>query len=453
MNKPITSLLIIDDDKFFCRTLEDHFSKLDINIFKAHDGNSGVAICSENRIDVLLLDQKLPDGEGHTFCKTFLNYNDKTKIIFITAYPNFNNSLKAIENGAFSYLSKPLDMKELNHTVDKCLRIIELERKEENLSYKNSRESRELILIGKSEKLSKVKDLIDAASLSEKPVLITGETGTGKNLVAKLMHYRSRRKGPFISINCSTLPENLIEMELFGYEKGAFTGASSEKKGLFEIADKGSIFLDEIGEMHPSLQAKLLSVLDDRKVRRIGGVISRFFDVRIIASTNADIEKNIKNRSFREDLYYRLNILRIHLPPLRERCSDIPILINYFLKTISPNKRYYIEKDESEILINYKWKGNIRELKNIIERSIIISKDRYLNPSKILCDKDFISLSSETSNLADVIPLEKYEIDYIKKVLIKFNYNLTRTSKALGISLSTLKRKVNKYNLKTNSSL
>jgi len=280
-----------------------------------------------------------------------------------------------------------------------------------------------------------------------------GKTGTGKNLVAKLIHFRSRKKGPFISINCSALPENLIETELFGYEKGAFTGATSEKKGLFEIADKGSIFLDEIAEMHPSLQAKLLNVLDDKKVRRIGGVISRFFDVRIIASTNADIEQNIKNKFFREDLYYRLNIIRIHLPLLSDRTSDIPILIDYFLKTISPNNRYLIDKNENKLLLNYKWKGNIRELKNIIERSIIISKDRYLKPSKILFDKDFISNSSKNSNLTDVIPLEKYETDYIKKVLIKFNYNLTQTSKALGISLSTLKRKVIKHNLKKNSPL
>jgi two-component system NtrC family response regulator len=287
-------------------------------------------------VDVVLLDQKLPDGEGYDFCPRIISYCENAKIIFITAFPSFKNALQAIENGAFSYLTKPFELKELKLAIDKCLRINELEKVEESLHYQNDRETLAGALIGEDEGLAAIKDLIVTAAGSNAPVLITGETGSGKSRIAKLIHARGNRRGPFMAINCAALPENLIESELFGHEKGAFSGAHAFKKGLLEIAENGTILLDEIGEMSVHLQAKLLGVLDEMQIRRIGGVIFHPVQVRIMAATNIALEDRIKRKEFREDLYYRLNVIRIHLPPLRDRKQDIPLLANTFLKEIAP---------------------------------------------------------------------------------------------------------------------
>ena len=326
-----------------------------------------------DHIDVVLLDQKLPDGEGYRLLPAHHQLlRGYAKIIFITAFPSFKNALQAIENGAFSYLTKPFDLKELKLAIDKCLRVSELEKAEESLQYQNDQDDLAGVLIGEDNGLARSKEPDrHRRRQPHAPVLITGETGSGKSRVAKLIHLRSGRRGPFMVINCAALPENLIESELFGHEKGAFSGALALKKGLLEIAENGTILLDEIGEMGFHLQAKLLGVLDEMQIRRIGGVVYHPVQVRIMAATNIALEDKIKKKEFREDLYYRLNVIRIHMPPLRERKHDIPRLAAVFLKEIAPQKKLAIPEKDMQKMLAYSWPGNVRELRNVIERAIM----------------------------------------------------------------------------------
>jgi len=298
--------------------------------------------------------------------------------------------------------------------------------------------------------------MIDIAASSEAPVLITGETGTGKNVVARAIHYKSNLPNKlFLTINCAALPDNLIESELFGSEKGAFTGATASRKGIFELADGGTLVLDEIGSMPIHLQSKLLGVLEEKRIRRVGGESFKPINVRVIASANNDLEDAIKNKEFRDDLYYRLSVIRIHIPPLRERKQDIPKLCKHFITKMSRDNKAKLVDSELNNLMDYEWPGNVRELRNVIERSLIIQRGQPLKPSQLLR----LNYSTERSNTdiiskdeKDVIPLETMENLCIKEALEKYNFNYSQTAKALGISLSTLKRKVKFYKLSIGSS-
>ncbi|MFN3479843.1 MAG: sigma-54-dependent transcriptional regulator [Thermodesulfovibrionales bacterium] len=438
------TLLIIDDDPLFCDSVKDYFKDF-LDVVVAHTGEEGIKTCSQHKVDVVLLDQKLPDVEGYTLCESILRYNEQTKIIFITAYPSFDGALKAIRSGAYDYLSKPFELEELKLTIDNALRTLVLERVAQVEDYRSSKESEEAVLIG-GEKLSEVRNLIGVAAQTDAPVLITGETGTGKNIVAKAIHYSSKRKGAFISINCSTLPESLIEAELFGYEKGAFTGAMTSRKGIFEMAEGGTLFLDEIGEMPMHLQTRLLSVLEDGKIKRLGSETIRPVSVRIIAATNTNIEESL-GRHFRPDLYYRLSVIRIHLPPLRERKEDIPELCKYLLTRIAGTE-VPLEKEEIRRLMEYDWPGNVRELKNILERAYLIQRGRPLRPSELIGTKVARDPLPPIGSDEEIITLEEMEKNHIRNTLKNLSGNLTRTAEALGISLSTLKRKLKEYNLK-----
>lgn len=310
------TILMIDDDKLFCMAVEKFFSKKDIHVLTAHCGADGLKLCKQNRAEVILLDQNLPDSLGIDLCQPLLETRDQAKIIFITAFPSFDHAVDALRNGAYDYLSKPIELAELELAIQKAFRTAELEKLEQITQFHNSKKSTQNLPIGFDGGLHHIKNLVDLASSNHVPVLITGETGTGKNVVAKAIHYRQKNQNrPFVSTNCATLPENLIEAELFGHEKGSFTGADATKKGLFEMADGGTLFLDEIGEIPIHLQSKLLGALDDGTVKRLGGDTARQVDVRIIAATNVNLEEAISAKTFREDLYYRLSVLRIHLPP------------------------------------------------------------------------------------------------------------------------------------------
>ena len=310
------TFLVIDDDRVFANTVRDYLSSDAVEVLVANRAMDGLAFCQQRKIDVVLLDQQLPDAEGHTLCSTILKCNDQTKIIFSTAFPSFENAVKAIRSGASDYLSKPYDLEELSLAVRQAFRTLELENVEQIQDYQRTRESEETVVIG-GEGLAETIKMVDLAATTDSPVLITGETGTGKTLVAKAIHYKGRaRKAPFISINCASLPENLIEAELFGYEKGAFTGAVAARKGLFEMAEGGTLFLDEIGEMPIHLQAKLLSAIEEKKLRRLGSESVRPVNVRIIAATGIKLE-DFLGQTFRKDLYYRLSVIRMHIPPLR----------------------------------------------------------------------------------------------------------------------------------------
>ncbi len=417
-----------------------------LEVMLAHTGKEGLGICASHHVDIVLLDQRLPDGEGSDLCQQIIDYSETAKIIFITAYPSFKNALKAIENGAFSYLTKPFDLKELKLAVDKCLRISELEKAEESIHYQNDRSSISTSLIGAAGSLALISELVRTSAGTQAPVLLTGETGTGKSLLARLIHRQSQRRGPFMAINCAALPESLIESELFGHEKGAFSGAHSVKKGLLEIAENGSILLDEIGEMGFHLQAKLLGMLDDMQIRRIGGVISHPVQVRIMAATNIPLENRIKNREFREDLYYRLNVIRIHLPPLRERKEDIPLLAASFLQEMAPQRKLHVNETDMKAMLSYPWPGNVRELRNVIERAIIHTPEnenlRLMGLITTATAEPMLPVNVKTDE--PILPLAEIENRYINQALEKLAHNYSKTAKVLGISLNTLKKKAPK---------
>ncbi len=444
------SILIIDDDRIFCDSIKDDFQSPFIDVFTAHTGKQGLALLEKKKVDVVLLDQKLPDIQGHELCRPILERNERAKIIFITAYPNFDNAVNAIKAGAHDYLSKPFELEELHLVVKNAFQVQGLERVKEFHDYKQQKEQQANILIGSLGKNRQIHQLIDMAATTDSPVLITGETGTGKNLVAKAIHYKANDKkseAPFFSVNCGAIPETLLEAELFGYEKGAFTGAVEARKGVFELAGGGTLFLDEIGTMPLHLQTRLLGVLDDGKLKRLGGQSLISIATRIIAATNAVPEEMIAEQAFRQDLFYRLSVLRIHLPPLRERLEDIPQLCRHFIEKAAGSKEVTLPEEEVDRLQQYEWPGNIRELKNIIERSLILHKT-ILYPSRLLSTPSSLASASRPASPAAIKALEQVEKEYITNVLKLLSNNLSQAARALGISLSTLKRKTREYGLR-----
>lgn len=445
----LRTFLIIDDDKVLCDAIKDYFSSQIVEVIVSNTGAEGLAICSQRKVDVVLLDQKLPDVEGHTLCPSILRQNEQTKIVFITAYPSFEGAVKAIKLGAYDYLSKPFELEALDLAIEKSFRVIDLETVEQFQRYQSKKESEEAIIIGSAGGLAGIIELVDLAASSDAPVLITGETGTGKDLMARAIHYKGPlRRAAFIEINCAALPESLIEAELFGHEKGAFTGAITSQKGIFEMAEGGTLLLNEIGEIPLNLQSKLLSVLEGKKIKKVGGALLTPVNVRIIAATSVDLGKAV-GKSFREDLYYRLNVILIHLPPLRNRRQDIPELSAYLLKKIS--KGMEVELSDSEIagLMEYGWPGNIRELRNILERSFILRKGPMLYPSQLLEKNNQSSNSLPPGPSTDDGPITLVEMEKvcIQKALDKLSRNYTQAARSLGISLSTLKRKLKEYDL------
>ena len=450
MPKVKRKILIIDDNDIFCESVKDLLCDDDTDVLIANTGKEGLKICAEAQVDVVILDQKLPDAEGVKLCPSILKQNEQTKIIFVTAFPSFANAIEAVKVGAHDYLSKPFEMAELELTIKQAFRTQELEKVEQIDNYQSTRESEEYSLIAGHGIFDEIKRMIELAADSDAPVLITGETGTGKNVVARAIHIKSALPARlFLTANCAAFPENLIEAELFGSEKGAFTGASSSRKGIFELAEGGTLVLDEIGSMPIHLQSKLLGVLEEKKIRRIGSETVKSVNVRIIAAANNDLEEAIKEKTFRNDLYYRLSVIRIHIPPLRERKEDIPKLCEYFIGKMSRDAKVRLTDSELGKLMDYEWPGNVRELKNVIERSLIIQRGQPLRPSALLKSNAAMSLapSSGCQDGEDIVPLEDTEKRCIHQALKKFNGNYSQSAKALGISLSTLKRKVKSYKL------
>ncbi len=438
-------ILIVDDDKLFCDVVSDYLGADGMEVITSHTGSDGIAACSSQRIDIVLLDQNLPDAEGHTLCSSILGSNDQTKIIFITAHPSFEGAVKAIKAGAYDYLSKPFELEELSLALSQAVQTQDLERIAQVEAYRTGKEREEAVIIG-AKGLTEVSRLADLAAASTAPVLITGETGTGKNVVARAIHYRSPAKGAaFISVNCAALPDNLIESELFGHEKGAFTGATASKKGVFEMAEGGTLLLDEIGAMPLHLQTKLLGVLEDRQVRRLGGSTVLPVGARIVAATNSDLEKAL-GKTFRSDLYYRLSVVHIHIPPLRERREDIPELCEYLLRKMTAGREIRLSREEMDSLMRYDWPGNVRELRNILERACIVQEHGSLRPSGLIFRGDRSNHGAATTSAPGGIQtLEQIEKEHICRALSSLSGNHTATARALGISLSTLKRKLKGY--------
>ena len=442
-------ILIIDDDLLFCNSVSEYLSEIPVDITSVSSGKKGLEICNKESIDIVLLDQKLPDISGTELYPSILEKNDQTKIIFITAFPDLKNAVSAVKKGAYDYISKPFEPEELTLAIHKAIHTINLENVAQLHNYHQKRETDAIHMIGSSPAMEILRHMIDIASESAAPVIITGETGTGKNMAAKAIHYKKfRNNEPFISVNCAALPENLIEAELFGVEKGAYTGADKSRKGLFELAEGGTLLLDEIGELPSAIQSKLLGVLDEKKIKRVGGQKSIDVNVRVIAATNVEIEDAVSKKTFRKDLYYRLSIIRIHVPPLRERYTDIPAVVDSFITGLVGKKILSIGQAESEKLMKYQWPGNIRELRNIIERAIILRKGDEIFPSAFIEKGVINEIPAIPPGISSGISktLKEVEKEHILFVLNKNSNNYTKTARELGISRSTLMRKLEKYN-------
>jgi DNA-binding NtrC family response regulator len=454
MHKAKTNLLIVDDDRNFSSSVRDYLLQPGgYEVYLAHTGKDCLDLCTSTQMNIVLLDQKLPDLEGAELCGSILDRNSQTKIIFTTAFPNFDNAVKAVRAGAFDYLSKPFELDELDLVLNHAVRTLDLEKVEQFQNYRADVESAENVLVGQSAGIREIMRLIGLAATTDAPVLITGETGTGKNVAARAVHFSGPlRHEPFIGINCAALPEQLIEAELFGHEKGAFTGAVGLKKGMFEVAEGGTLFLDEIGELPIGLQAKLLGVLDDGTFRRLGGTTLHHARVRIIAATSVDIEKAIRERNFREDLFYRLGVIKMHLPPLRERKDDLAELCGYLIGRTTKGRGKRLADGELGTLAQYDWPGNVRELRNVLERAIILQPGEDLRPSEFLRmpgakEARLPRVRAGAPSTGPLKTLDEVEKHHILCALEEHGGNFSRAARAVGISLTTLKRKLQKYRI------
>ena len=448
MAKKAVQILIIDDDELFVASLSDFLSAKDFKVISARTGKEGITIFEREQPILVLLDQRLPDMEGIEVCRKILEMDPRTKVIFVTAYATVRSAVDSIKAGAFNYLSKPFELDELLMIVQLAVRNVQMEGKIRVQNYERSRESEEQQLIGSSEAMRRVEEQIRLAATTDSNVLITGETGVGKNVVAKAIHDLQAGRENFLTINCSAIPENLMEAEYFGHEKGVFTGADTRREGIFELADGGTLVLDEIGEIPIRLQSKLLSILEDKCVRRIGGGRKIPVDVRIMATTNQDLEQAIREKRFRQDLYYRLAVVNIQVPPLREHREDLPEIAGYFAR-IFCRKLARIPDDDMKRLLDYPWPGNVRELRNVIERASLLLKGNVLRPAALLVDSDQEDpwIERKPYGAAEILPLHELKRQQILTALKACSGNKSLTARTLGISLSTLKRTLADINI------
>ena len=436
-------MLIIEDDKSFSDILYEFFSTKNFKIDTAENGKEAFEKLKNSNYDVVLLDLLLPDINGMDILRKIKESSGITEVIVITGHGNIKLAVQAIKMGAYDFLTKPCSLSEIEITVRKAVESVSL--KKENELYKKEKSITNYEeLIFESPKMKEIVEKVERISCSDCPVLITGETGTGKEVIARLIHKKSdRSEKPFIALNVSAIPKDLVEAELFGYEKGAFTGATTSKEGFFELADKGTLFLDEIGELEQSIQSKLLRILETKKFFRVGGRKEIETDVRIIAATNRNLEKLVEEGKFREDLYYRLNVIEIRIPPLRERKEDIIPLAEYFLRIYSSKYSKELQgfsEEAKDILLSYPWYGNVRELKNVIERAVIFAEGNFITEKELSC------LIREKERKASK-KIDEIEKEAIIEVLKKTNYNKKKAAEILGIPLRTFYRKLKKYDI------
>lgn len=446
MNK--ADILVVEDEHIQRTLLSEFLAKEGFQVFSAESGATAREVFRDKAIDIVLLDFKLPDTDGLSLIRYFKEINPEVEIIMITAFGSIENAVSALKAGASEYLTKPVDLDDLLFKIKKIEDRLYLIR--ENMVLKETLKERFKTeeFVYSSEKMQEVASLIVRVARTDSTCLITGESGTGKEVVANLIHALSSRKDqPLVKVNCSAIPENLLESELFGYEKGAFTGAVQRKMGKFELADKGTIFLDEIGDMPLILQSKLLRVIQEREIERLGGLHPIKIDVRIIAATNRNLEEEVKYGNFREDLYYRLNVVKIELPSLKERKNDIPILIDFFLKKYNDRHKKGIKgisKEARDIMIKYDFPGNVRELENIMERAVVLARGEYITTEDLSISQVKPGLTKDGS-IKDVVG--SIERDMIIEALKKNNWVQTKAAASLGMSERVLRYKMNKYGI------
>jgi DNA-binding NtrC family response regulator len=454
-------ILIIDDDRDMCLALSDLLKEEGYSTVTAHNGKDGLKFTEENQPDLILLDYKLPDIDGMKIIEEIKKIDKNLPVVMLTAYGEIKYAVQAMKAGAFDYITKPFDNEGISLVVKKAVRMQKLGREVEILRQRLEDKKEFYSLIGKSPAMQEISEQIKKVALTDFTVFLQGESGTGKELVARTIHINSLRKGkPFITVDCGALPETLIESELFGYEKGAFTGADKSKLGQFELAEGGTIFLDEITNLTPEPQAKLLRVIQEKEIQHLGGKKKISVHVRIITASNLPLEKAVKERRLREDLYHRLNEFNIQLPPLRERTEDILLLANHFLKEVNEELNKQVQKISSKavsLLKKYSWPGNVRELRNTIRRAVLLA-DNIVLPKHLQVslrrpasleelDSEKTEEKSISLKKAKVKTVESVEKKAIQETLLKTGYHRGKTAKILGIGYRTLYNKMKKYGL------
>jgi two-component system NtrC family response regulator len=458
----MNTILVVDDEPNYLIVLSELLKEEGYEVITAQKGEDGLKIVQETDLDLVITDMRMPGMDGLELLKSVKSYNKDLPVIMITAFGEVEKAVVAMKAGAYNYLAKPFNNDELLLNIRKAIDHYGLLR--ENLRLRDEARVRYgfASIVGKNERMLEIYHLIEKVAPTSASVLITGESGTGKELVARAIHINSpREKSPFISVNCAALPETLLESELFGHERGAFTGATAMRKGRFELADTGTLFLDEIGDIPLPLQAKLLRVLQERSFERVGGSHSIKVNVRIITATNKELKDEVDEGRFREDLYYRLNVLHIHMPPLRERSDDIPMLTHHFINKFAemlnkPNLR--ISGDALRYLVNQSWEGNVRELENTIERAAILCSNDVIQVEDVHPE---ITSAQKEDNWSQDIDFEQFipanlplpevlsgvEEQMVKRALKEANYVQARAAESLGITKSLLQYKIKKYNL------
>jgi DNA-binding NtrC family response regulator len=438
------SILIVDDEESVRDSLYNWFIDDGYTVECAENAKKALSILQVKDFDIILADIKMPGMDGMEMHRRIKSLNKESVFIFMTAFASVDTAVQALKEGAYDYVTKPFDPDDLSHLIRNASNQIAL--KAENESLKNKISSLENVddLIGESEALKRVLKEVESVAQSNSSVIITGESGTGKELIARAIHSNSpRRYFPLISVHCGALTESLLESELFGHEKGAFTGAAFNRKGRFEMADGGTIFLDEIATISPKMQVELLRVLESKTFVRVGGNKEITSDFRVICATNRDLKSMVKSGTFREDLYYRLNVVNIRIPPLRERTEDIPLLTFHFIKkycTSMSRDIISIENTALKHLEEFEFPGNVRELENMIERAIVIGNGKEIKLKDLPIGKEILSSSIES--------LEDLEKRHIATLLKKYEWNISRSAKSLGIDRATLYSKIRKYDLK-----
>jgi DNA-binding NtrC family response regulator len=434
------SILVVDDEKSQREILEMILSDEGYDVTTASSGEAAMKFVADRRFDLVLTDLKMTGMSGLDLLKELTNFDKSIIVLLLTAHGSVDSAVDALRLGAFDYLQKPYDREKLLDTISRAL---------------NSLTTLDAEIVSVSPEMDKVKKLILKVAKSNSTVMIRGESGTGKELIARAIHKNSLRSNEvFQAVNCAAINENLLESELFGHEKGSFTGAVADKKGLFEIADGGTLFLDEIGELDISLQAKLLRALQEKQIRRVGGTKELNVDVRVVAATNRDLLKMVEEKRFREDLYYRLNVLSIELPSLRERSGDIPVLIEYFLKkhTRGTDRKVELSSEAKKIMESYAYPGNVRQLESAIERAILLCEDNKITPddlppemlagAKPASADELFKLPAEGVNFEDV------ERSLIMQAMERTDNNITKSAKLLGLTFRTLQYRLEKFGIK-----
>ena len=446
------AILIVEDEAKMRRLLELNLGDDGFTTLSAEDAETGLKLLRENPVDLVLTDLKLPGMNGLEFLHSVKHQNAALPVVVMTAFGSVETAVEAMKAGASDYVLKPFSLTEMRMVIRKELDVRNL--REENRSLREALGKRysHPNIVARSPKMQEVLATVERVAPTNSTVLLGGESGVGKDLIARTIHEKSRRAtGPFLKINSTAIPENLLESELFGFEKGAFTGAVASKPGKFELADKGTLFLDEIGDVPPLTQVKLLRVLQEREFERLGGTRLVKVDVRLIAATNKDLREALEQGTFREDLYYRLNVVPIDIAPLRERKQDIPDLVNLFVSRFTGESGKPVEgitPEAMRILVNYHWPGNVRELQNIVERACALAKGNVLDPSDIHLDTRPAKASNGLVGfLPDGMTLEQWEDEMVQEALRRANGNKSQAARLLGLSRNALRYRLSKIGI------